>query len=202
MSDKVTRRALPAPGDRYAAILEAATDLFFRDGAGATVDEIARRAGVSKPVLYESFSNKEALLGAICFAGMRPLHIAVAEALSEGGEAPIQLQRMARSATDAFQQRFREISVFLNAHHELSKADRAKLSLLRRRSETLVLRLIEQGLSDGVFNTDDPQGSVHAIMGSIFWIVSAARRERWPAARMRRLIDTNVLRLAGYADEH
>tara|TARA_R110002051_G_scaffold1193_1_gene6500 strand:+ start:424 stop:1020 length:597 start_codon:yes stop_codon:yes gene_type:complete len=40
------------------AILNAATDLFGEKGAAATMDEIARRAGVSKQTLYNRFASK------------------------------------------------------------------------------------------------------------------------------------------------
>lgn len=40
------------------AILEAATELFAEKGPAATMDEIARRAGVSKQTLYNRFGSK------------------------------------------------------------------------------------------------------------------------------------------------
>jgi len=40
------------------AILDAATELFGEKGAAATMDEIARRAGVSKQTLYNRYNSK------------------------------------------------------------------------------------------------------------------------------------------------
>lgn len=49
-------------------ILKGARSVFLEQGyEGASVDEIARRAGVSKPTLYNHFKDKEALFAA-CFA--------------------------------------------------------------------------------------------------------------------------------------
>lgn len=52
-----------------ARIVEAAIELFTRKGFdGATMDEIAKSVGVSKPALYRYFPGKDALLEAV-FAG-------------------------------------------------------------------------------------------------------------------------------------
>lgn len=51
--------AAPRAADR---ILDVARDLFYREGIRAIgVDEIVRRAGVTKPSLYRSFSSKDEL---------------------------------------------------------------------------------------------------------------------------------------------
>jgi TetR/AcrR family transcriptional regulator, mexJK operon transcriptional repressor len=48
------------------AILEAASEIFLEQGFGnASMDEIARRAGVSKATVYSHFESKPALFGAI-----------------------------------------------------------------------------------------------------------------------------------------
>jgi AcrR family transcriptional regulator len=47
---------------RRAKILSAAVRAFARDGYdGTTMDEIAARAQITKPVLYDHFSSKQAL---------------------------------------------------------------------------------------------------------------------------------------------
>ncbi len=54
-------RRLP-PGERRALIEAAAAELFAEHGyAGATLEQIAARAGVTKPVLYRHFAGKKDL---------------------------------------------------------------------------------------------------------------------------------------------
>src|SRR3954454_10684019 len=56
-----TRKRLSAE-DRRAAILDAALDVFSRRGYnGASIDEIANAAGISKALIYEHFPSKREL---------------------------------------------------------------------------------------------------------------------------------------------
>ena len=56
----------PAIPAKYAAVVEAAAEVFLEQGFGnASMDEIARRAGVSKATVYNYFDSKPALFGAI-----------------------------------------------------------------------------------------------------------------------------------------
>lgn len=65
-----------APSRRYAArmpleqrrplLLDAALEVIVERGfAGATLDEIAARAGVTKPVIYDAFAGKDAFFAAL-----------------------------------------------------------------------------------------------------------------------------------------
>ena len=55
--------------EKRAAVLEAAAKVFLRGGyLGASMDEIADLAGVSKQTVYTYFSNKEALFAAMASA--------------------------------------------------------------------------------------------------------------------------------------
>lgn len=52
--------------DKHAAILEAATEIFLRDGfEAASMEAITQRAGVSKATVYSHFPTKHALFAAI-----------------------------------------------------------------------------------------------------------------------------------------
>lgn len=83
------RRRAPRPRDAErsrAEILAAATEEFAAHGlGGARVDEIARRAGVNKALLYHYFGNKEDLFVAVLeatYAGLR------------GAEAALELEQL------------------------------------------------------------------------------------------------------------
>lgn len=53
-------------GRKFDQVLEGARDIFLRDGfEGASVDDIARRAGVSKATLYSYFPDKRLLFSEV-----------------------------------------------------------------------------------------------------------------------------------------
>jgi len=68
-SDELTSSKLPARGrprdaTKNTAIVNAASRLFLENGFdGTSMDEVAKRAGVSKQTVYSHFSSKELLFG-------------------------------------------------------------------------------------------------------------------------------------------
>lgn len=72
-------RAPLSDADRHRLLRDAAEAVFLRDGyAAATMDEVARRAGMSKRTLYQVFPSKAALFVAVLEDYAAPMHIDVA----------------------------------------------------------------------------------------------------------------------------
>lgn len=77
-----------ASGRKRQAIVDAAAAEFLREGYSASsMDEIARRASVSKPTIYSHFGNKERLFLAVIggaltkvYAGVDPTSVKIAQA--------------------------------------------------------------------------------------------------------------------------
>lgn len=55
----------PASLDRRAELLDAAVRTIRRDGADASMNDIAAEAGITKPVLYQHFASKAGLAAAL-----------------------------------------------------------------------------------------------------------------------------------------
>ena len=93
-----TRRRMRAP-ERRAQLLEVARLAFGRNGFhGVSMEEVAREAGVTKPVLYDHFSSKEALFLALLDADSAALEERVRAAL----QAPTGNRQRIRASFQAY----------------------------------------------------------------------------------------------------
>jgi AcrR family transcriptional regulator len=89
---------MPA-GERRAAILDAALGVFAERGYhAASIDEIAREAGVSKALIYEHFASKQALWASLLDAQVAEIfrRLAAGAATAQPGEVRL------RAGVDAF----------------------------------------------------------------------------------------------------
>ncbi len=102
-----------APGDtrtarKKAAILEAATEVFLRDGyLGASMDEVAAKSAVSKQTIYKHFASKESLFVEIVFSLTRHTGDVVLQdelTVSDAGDLAAELERYA----------YRQLSIVLS----------------------------------------------------------------------------------------
>lgn len=95
---------------RREQLLDVGRSLFADKGfEGTTVEEIAARAEVSKPVVYEHFGGKEGLYAVVVDREIRQLLEAVTTALTSVGDPRVLLERAAlglldyiESSTDGF----------------------------------------------------------------------------------------------------
>src|SRR5690554_7118599 len=94
--------------ERLARILDAATELFLRDGYGATsIDSILEVAGGSKATLYNYFPTKDDLFRAV-----------IDDVLSTAEKTALESNHDARQALTAFFSR-RLTGLFSERHHAL-----------------------------------------------------------------------------------
>lgn len=96
--------------ERRAQLLDVSRGIFAERGyEGATIEEIAARAGVSKPVVYEHFGGKEGIYAVVVDREMQSLLASVTSALGMDERPRVVLERAAlallnyvESSTDGF----------------------------------------------------------------------------------------------------
>lgn len=95
-------------------ILEAALDVFSRQGfRGATLDQIAEAAGLSKPNLLYYFASKEAVHAEL-LAGLLDMWLAPLRALDPAGEPTTEIRAYVRRKLEMARDFPRESRLFAN----------------------------------------------------------------------------------------
>jgi len=157
-----TRRRMPAP-QRREVILAAAEETFGRCGYhGASLDDVAHAAGVSKALIYEHFASKRELHGSLLDAQAAEIFARVEAAVQSGEDGE---QRL-RNGIDAF-------LAFVEEHREAWRAlfrdasDPEVVALVaqvQRRATGVIARLIASGPSAAAVDDGGAGLEIHAQM--------------------------------------
>jgi len=161
---------------KHKAIMEAATAVFLGKGyLGATVDEIAAVAQVSKQTIYKHFTDKEQLFGAIVLATtdeVDGLIRLVGDALSESKDIEKDLGTVARQLMGAMmtQQLLRLRRLIIANADRLPHISRAWYERgFDRVLKTLSISL--KALADRkLLQLDDPLLAAQHFAGLLLWI--------------------------------
>ncbi|WP_460072944.1 TetR/AcrR family transcriptional regulator [Streptomyces sp. YKOK-I1] len=154
-----------APLDLH-PILAAALEQFREHGYhGTTVRDVARRAEVSLPMIYYRFDNKQGLLVALLESAMSEVlqRARLADAEAEGRVLErfanvvecIVLHMTHRASTAGLDSELRY----------LEPANRKKYAALRKELEELLLQIVEEGVTQGLFEVDRAPDTSRALLG-------------------------------------
>ncbi len=96
MSAKAGKRTRMSAGERREQLIDVARGLFALKGFDATsIEEIAARAQVSKPVVYEHFGGKEGLYAVIVDRELTTIASTITGALGSSSSSSVIVQRAA-----------------------------------------------------------------------------------------------------------
>ncbi len=94
-------RARMTASQRREQLLQVSRGLFAEKGFdGTSVEEIAARAEVSKPVVYEHFGGKEGIYAVVVDREVQALTTALTGALAAGGHPKVMVERTALALLD------------------------------------------------------------------------------------------------------
>ena len=149
-------------------LLEAALLTFVERGYhGASVREIAGRAGVTVPTLYYHYGNKQGLLLALLQSSMDDLADRTRAAFAEAGEDPLH-QFVDLVDCHVRFSCHRPRVAWLDAEARYLDAEaRAVYAVPRREAEQQLLDVVERGVGLGVFDTPWPVEATRALFGAI-----------------------------------
>ncbi|MET8354215.1 MULTISPECIES: TetR family transcriptional regulator [unclassified Micromonospora] len=161
---RTSRRAL-AEEQRRRAILDAATSLFDERGFhGATTDDIAEAAGVTKRTLYRYMSSKEQILFEI---HDRFLNRTVFEEVTGAGTAVERFEHMLRTHVNVVANHTQEIRVFMEERKHLPEDKKQEIYRGRDTYEAVLRDILTDGMESGVFVRGDVRLLAQGVLGAL-----------------------------------
>lgn len=167
------------PEKTRAAILKAALEEFSHEGvAGARTDEIARRAGVNKALLYYYFKDKEGLYAATLDEAFAALSARIHAALDAGGSPRQRLLAYVEAHFDfiagsPFYPRLVQREFMRTGGRTLSPMASRILERYGKPVYQKLGNVIREGIASGEFRKVDPEQTVTSLLGLIiFYFIS------------------------------
>lgn len=178
MSSKVPTPSIDTPFQTRAdrereakrqAVLVAAVRMFNERGFRETsLDEVAASLGVTKPVLYHYFGNKDQILFACIDAGLAQLRPAAAAARALPGTGLDRLKAFLIDYAELNMTDFGRIFV-LTRPETLSAESGARFRAFKREIDDNLRELIAAAAADGSAITDDIKLTAFALAGALNW---------------------------------
>ena len=170
-------RRLPA-SERRAQLIEVGRSVFAKHGyEGTSVEEIAKRAKVSKPIIYEHFGGKEGLYAVIVDREMDYVERRIGEAISSGSprerveRASLAFLRYVRDHPDGF--------AVLSQDSPLSSSRGTISSLLNDLAER-VGDVFVSALKEAGYDTKAAPIYANALIGMVTFVGTWWTEERKP----------------------
>jgi AcrR family transcriptional regulator len=198
----VDQQTISRTDQRRAAIVEAAVDVFLRNGyLGATTDEVATRASVSKQTLYKHFGDKQKLFAEI----IQDSTIQVGEGLANAAAAALRdatdVRKALREVADVFLRGMLKPEVVRLRRLVIAEADRfpdVGRTWYERGFERTLAAIGDamKGLADRglLHNVADPTLAAHQFAGLVMYqpmnqLMFAGTDTRPSPARLRKIAD-------------
>jgi AcrR family transcriptional regulator len=168
-------------------ILDAATEIFAAVGFnGARMDEIARRAGVNKAMIYYPVGAKEALYAAVLHGAIGHVADSISARIETGTTPEAKLRAYIRGFVDAVEGNPRMGPILLR---EIASGGQNLPDLVIQdfaRIIALVTAILEEGRERGIFYPATPFLIHMTVAGSLILYKASgpirSRRENIPAA--------------------
>jgi len=149
------------PRGTRVALLSAARQVFGEQGLDASLDEIARRAGVGNATVYRNFPDRDALVREVVCSVMDRTSEAAEQALAETGDAFAALERFVHvSADERISALCPMISSTFDQHHP-------DLEAARERVEQLIGEVMDRAVQAGQLRPDVGVGDLMVAVAQL-----------------------------------
>lgn len=167
-------------------ILAGARRAFGRHGySGATLELIAREAGLSRVTLHRRGITKESLLGALAEAATEDYRHRMWPVLTDTAPAPVRLRRAVEAVCDAAEEHM-SLLLALSPQSDAVFHDEGEERLTRSTFTEPLERLLHEGQAEGSVAPGDVAERATVLFNLVGWTYIHLRTGHgWPPARAR-----------------
>ena len=147
-------------------LLTAALATFHEFGYhGASVRDIAKRAGVTVPTLYYHHENKQGILVALMMTGIEAVTVRAREAVDAAGPSPTRQFGNLVEAVVLHMTSRTDIAFLDSELRYLEDKERKAYAAKRKHLENLLADVLSAGVEQGEFTVTDIAGTGRAMLG-------------------------------------
>lgn len=166
-SDGEPPRRRGRPGHDLESVLATSVAVFNERGFdGTSIDDLARRLGISKSAIYHHIESKDALLGLALDRALTGLEEVADRVRRMDGPAVERLESLVRNSVEVLVERLPYVTLLLRVRGN-SAVERQAL-VRRRRLDRLAADLVKQSVGDGDLRPDvDAAVTARLLFGSV-----------------------------------
>lgn len=176
MQDNRKPRAVPGDRKRHRThlkrevVLETAVTLFNERGFRTTsLDDVARRLGVTKPTIYQYVASKDEILFDCVIRGLEMIRTAAETATQGHHTGRDKLEAAMHAYAIAMTKDFCRC-VTRTADSELSEDSRKEFRRLKRNIDEMMRGMVRAGIADGSLRGGDLRMITFTLTGTLNWI--------------------------------
>ncbi len=152
------------------AVIDEAAKLFAERGYEyASLSDLARRLGITKPTLYHYFNSKAEIFMVIRQRAVQEVMTELAAAEGRGGPAMDKIEAVVRGSVRVVTSMYGRALIAALRSNALAD-ELAEFREGRRRLDRTFRRLIEEGVADGSVRSVDARLTANAIFGALNWV--------------------------------
>ena len=167
---------------RKQRIIDTAASLFHRKGyVSTTLDDVAKELGISKAALYHYVGGKDELLSIIYTQAFENVFKDTYEISGMDLPPDEKLRLIIRNhINNIIIKDLSMFSVFFSEESQLPEKDFRKIRAEKKKYTRIVEKIVEAGISQGMFKNADPKLQAYAILGMCNWIYKWYKPQKTP----------------------
>ena len=157
---------------RTQKIIDTAAGIFHKKGyRSTTLDDVSKELGITKAAIYHYVSSKEKLLSIIYIQALENIFRNTYKIAGRNLPPDMRLKLIIRNHIKSIIiESISMFSVFFTEENQLPEKEFRKIQEEKKKYTRIVEKIIEEGISQGLFKKTDPKLQAFAIIGMCNWV--------------------------------